>query len=84
VTVVNGNRVNGLDTIYSGIQGQPWSAGRFDWNIPWQYQLPGSAEWVTFAYANHVQEITALGAVTIGKYNAGPFSAKPSDPAQAY
>ncbi len=82
VSIINGNQINGDDSIYSGIQGQPWSAGKFEWNIPWQYQTPGNTEWVTFAYANHVQEITASGVVSIGKFNAGPFAAKPSDPTQ--
>lgn len=82
LTIINGNQVNGLDTIYSGIQGQPWSSGTFEWNIPWEYQMPGSNDWIPFGYANHVQEITAQGAVSIGKFNAGPFSAKPSDPTQ--
>jgi hypothetical protein len=80
---VGGNRA-AVDEVYSGIQQQPWSAGRFDWNIPWDYQLAGTTTWTTFAYANHVQEITALGAVSIGKYNAGPFTAKPSDANQNY
>lgn len=84
VGIINGNHVNGLDTIYSGIQAPPWSDGSFEWYIPWQYQIIGSADWVTFAYATHTEQINALGVVSIGKYNAGPFSAKPSDPNQAY
>ncbi len=84
VAIVNGNQVNGMDTIYSGNQGPPWSAGKFEWNIPWQYRIVGTNDWTTFAYANHVQEINALGAVSIGKFNAGPFTTKPSDPDQAY
>jgi hypothetical protein len=84
VAVINGNQVNGMDTIYSGIQPPPWSAGKFEWNIPWQYRIIGTADWTTFAYANQVEEINALGVVSVGKFNAGPFSAKPSDPDQAY
>lgn len=84
VGIVNGNQVNGQDTIYSGIQGMPWSVGKFDWYIPWQFRIVGTTDWTTFAYANHTQQITATGVVTIGKFNAGPFSAKPSDPSQAY
>ena len=84
VAIVNGNAVSRQDEIYSGIQGQPWTAGEFQWHIPWQYQLIGTQAWVTFAYADHVQSITALGAVSIGKYNAGPFTTKPSDPTQNY
>lgn len=82
--IVNGNQVSVLDEIYSGIQDPPWSAGRFEWNIPWQYRIVGTADWTTFAYANHVQEINALGAVSIGKFNAGPFTTKPSDPNQDF
>jgi len=84
VPIVNGNRVSLPDTIDSGNQGQPWSAGKFEWNIPWQYQIDGTADWTTFAYTNHVQEINALGAVSIGKFNAGPFTTKPSDPNQDF
>lgn len=80
INIVNGNQMNGNDRIYSGIQGAPWSKGRFDWHIPWQYRVVGTADWETFAYANHVQEINALGAVSIGKFNAGPFTAKVTDP----
>jgi len=82
--IFNGNQMNGIDTIYSGLQGQPWSAGKFEWNIPWQWRIVGTANWTTFAYANHVQEINALGAVSIGKFNAGLFATTPSDPNQAY
>ena len=78
--IVNGNQVNGMDTIYSGIQGLPWSLGRFEWHIPWQYQVLGNANWVTFAYANHVQDINAMGVVSIGKFNCGPFKAAQGDP----
>ncbi len=79
LSIVSGNRVQGMDTIYSGIQQPPYSAGKFEWHIPWQYRL-GNGDWVTFEYANHVEEITALGAVSIGKFNAGPFTKKVSDP----
>lgn len=84
INVINGNAVNGIDTIYSGIQGAPWSIGSFEWYIPWQYQMAGAAAWTTFAYATHTQSITAIGAVSIAKHNTGPFTTKPSDPNQAY
>lgn len=84
IGIVNGNEVDALDTIYSGIQGQPWSPGSFEWHIPWQYQVIGTTGWTTFTYATHVQQINERGVVRIGKFNAGPFSAKPSDPDQSY
>ena len=76
--------MNGIDTIYSGIQGLPYSQGKFEWYIPWQYRVAGTAAWTTFEHATHIQEINALGTVTIGKFNAGPFSANVNDPTQAY
>jgi len=83
-TIINGNQLDNVDTIYSGIQGTPYTVGRFDWHIPWQYRLAGANDWTTFEYANHVQEITALGAVSIGKFNAGPFTRKVSDVTQPF
>jgi hypothetical protein len=82
--IANGNQMIGNDTISSGPHPAPWSNGKFEWNIPWQWRIVGTAAWTTFAYANHVTEINAMGAVTVAKLNEGPFSAKPSDPTQAY
>jgi hypothetical protein len=82
--IILGNKMDGMDTIHSGPINPPYSPGRFEWHIPWQYRVIGEMEWTTFEYATHIEEIVTTGRVSISKFNEGPFFANVDDPTQDY
>ncbi|WMS87018.1 hypothetical protein [Pleionea litopenaei] len=81
-TITN-NRVNGIDTVFTGSRGQPYGVGDFNWPIPWQYR-EGTGNWTTFTTANHHQTSGAEGQAMIEKKGAGPFTKNAADPDSNY
>ena len=80
--VTTGCRVNGTDTVDTGDDGPPFSAGDFLWAIPWRYHVGSSI--TAFTTANHHQTADAAGKTTIEKAGAGPFSKNASDPTSPF
>ncbi len=69
-----------VDYVWSGALYPPFSAGLFQWQIPWHYRLIGeSGDGYYFATLSHVVTATDTGTCTITKNNlSATFS--PSDP----
>lgn len=79
----SGCQVNGVDTIFSGQLGPPFSVGDFLWAIPWEFSVGGSAR-RAFTTANHHATADAVGTATIAKKGAGPFSKAAGDPTSTF
>lgn len=82
VGVIGGNRVNGLDGVYSGKHALPWSTGVMSATIPWEYCCVGTHNWQPFVCVDYEKRIEPNGTVSIRKFNAGPSMARPEDPTQ--
>ena len=67
----NGCQVLGIDTVFSGDGGPPFSVGDFLWAIPWEFSVGGSPR-VSFTTANQHATADAVGTATISKKGAGP------------
>lgn len=80
---ITGNKVNGVDTVYTGSRPGPYGVGDFNWPIPWQYRL-GTGSWTTFTTANHHQTSNAAGRALIEKKGAGPFTKNAADATSDY
>ena len=74
-----GCQVLGIDTVFSGDGGPPFSVGDFLWAIPWEFSVGGSPR-VSFTTANQHATADAVGTATISKKGAGPFARIPGDP----
>ena len=72
----NGCQVLGIDTVFSGDGGPPFSVGDFLWAIPWEFSVGGSPR-VSFTTANQHATADAVGTATISKKGAGPVSEYP-------
>lgn len=63
--------------------GPPFSAGAFEWAIPWQYRV-GNGPAMTFTTAIQRVESDSHGRCKIAKKGAGPFAANAADPSTDY
>ncbi|RPJ34299.1 MAG: hypothetical protein EHM17_07110 [Verrucomicrobiaceae bacterium] len=57
---------DGVDTIKTGANNPPFSAGTFEWPIPWQFRVGGGAA-KTFATVTHQETMEATGRTTMAK-----------------
>jgi len=86
---IDGCQVEVSDNPYGDWGTGPFSEGYYTWDIPWQYQAPGTTTWHTFGSpATHRVDITSSGTVTIQKKiqgeGAGPFTKNLDDPSSDY
>ncbi len=79
----DGSKINGVDTVQSGTDKAPYSAGTFNWPIPWNFKV-GSGTEKNFTTANHYMEADATGTVSISKKGAGPYTKAASDASSSY
>ncbi|SHN10798.1 hypothetical protein SAMN05192549_104353 [Duganella sacchari] len=79
-----GSKVIANDTAYTGYCnfGTPYSAGTFDWPIPWKFRLNGGADKV-FATVHQRFTINAAGDMTVSKAGANG-AAQLNDPTSTY
>ena len=57
---------DGVDTIKTAANDPPFSAGTFEWPIPWQFRVGGGAA-KSFATVTHQETIEATGKTTMAK-----------------
>jgi len=80
---IHNNKVNGVDTVSTGIKHAPYAEGTFDWPIPWEYKEGGSP-WEPFTIANHAEVSDGTGRASIEKKGAGPFTKDLDAPTSGY
>lgn len=71
-----------IDTISTGDYLPPFSAGTFNWPIPWLFRVAGGNE-KEFTIATHHETVTATGATTISKGGVSETT-QANDPTSTY
>ena len=71
-----------IDTISTGDYLPPFSAGTFNWPIPWLFRVAGGNE-KEFTIATHHESVTATGATTISKGGVSETT-QANDPTSTY
>ena len=89
-TAGKGSKINGNDTAQSGNCNfkTPYTAGTFDWPIPWKFRVPSTVSGATnaekgFATVHQQFTIDATGGMTVSKAGASG-SAALNDPSATY